>query len=112
MKQLLFNFLFFVAAAFVFIQCARFFPSNEKTLQHQLLQNKTSAITIANGNKFATNILKNRNNLKSAALVPFIHNGSVPYRMMMKINGHRIFYNPYTLFKDYNLAVNNHEDWQ
>ena len=112
MKQLLLNFLFFVAAAFVFIQCARFFPSDEKASQHRLLQNKTSAINIANGNKTAINLLKKGSTIKTTSLVPFVNDASVPYRMMMKINGHRIFYNPYILLKDYSLAKNYREDWQ
>lgn len=100
MKQLLLNFLFFVAAAFVFIQCARFFPSNEKKLQHRLLQNKTSNIIIVTGNKTAINTLKNGKNLKAGTLVPVIDNGSASHGVMMKLSSYRIFYNPYILIKD------------
>ncbi|MDR3694408.1 hypothetical protein [Mucilaginibacter sp.] len=35
MKHLLLYFLFFVGAAFIFIQCAKFFPTKNKIEKHQ-----------------------------------------------------------------------------
>jgi hypothetical protein len=60
MKHLLLYFLFFVGAAFIFIQCAKHFPSKNKVEKHQMKgqtetslsklnkQNKTAAITSGN----------------------------------------------------------------
>jgi len=60
MKHLLLYFLFFVGAAFIFIQCAKFFPTKNKIEKHQTKsqtdpgigkpsrQNSTAAITRGN----------------------------------------------------------------
>jgi len=60
MKHLLLYFLFFVGAAFIFIQCAKLFPSKNKTEKHQIKSQpetnlsrvnkkyKTAAITSGN----------------------------------------------------------------
>ena len=60
MKHLLLYFLFFVGAAFIFIQCAKLFPTKNKIEKHQTKnqpdnglnkldkQNNTAAITRSN----------------------------------------------------------------
>jgi len=40
MKQLILYFLFFVGAAFIFIQCAKFFPSDAKSPKNQVKSKK------------------------------------------------------------------------
>jgi len=60
MKHLLLYFLFFVGAAFIFIQCAKLFPSKNKIQKHKTKsqqvtrlekankQNNTAAVTTSN----------------------------------------------------------------
>ncbi|BAU55860.1 hypothetical protein MgSA37_04052 [Mucilaginibacter gotjawali] len=48
MKHLLLYFLFFVGAAFIFIQCAKLFPTKNKTEKHQTKSQPENSLSNAN----------------------------------------------------------------
>jgi hypothetical protein len=48
MKHLLLYFLFFVGAAFIFIQCAKLFPTKNKIEKHQTKSQPENSLNNAN----------------------------------------------------------------
>jgi hypothetical protein len=48
MKHLLLYFLFFVGAAFIFIQCAKLFPTKNKIEKHQTKSQPESGLSTVN----------------------------------------------------------------
>jgi hypothetical protein len=104
MKQLLLNFLFFVGSAFILVQCAKLFPTVDK-LSKRLTQSHT----------YSDNTIHNKQNKGAFAIAgaakpnpgvktPFFNNASLPYNMMVYINDHSLFYNPYINFNYYDLV--------
>jgi len=85
MKQLLLNFLFFVVAAFIFVQCAQLFPSNktaprQNVKPHQVVIQK-SASKIRAGLRFAGyNIAKAH--FRKRAIISYLNNGIFPINMI------------------------------
>jgi len=85
MKQLLLNFLFFVGAAFIFIQCAQLFPSN-KTRQQQNVKPQQvviqkSASKPQTGLRFASyNFAKVH--FRRGAIISYLDNGIFPLNMI------------------------------
>jgi hypothetical protein len=128
MKNLLVYFLFFVSAAFLLIQCARFFPSYGDPLGN-LPDGKFKSDAIDNG------AAKNTSNspanhplcltIKDAALNLYFTDQSFPLNMVKyishyqflsnqywrtnenKIETWQLFYNPYTSFTFTGLFKNN-----
>ena len=101
MKQLLLNFLFFVASALVLVACAKIFPSQDKT-------NYPTSIQPA-GNIFDKVNIKIDDKSVITGKTTFIklyqkHNS--PVNKIVKINGYRILYNPYAYSKESSLAKN------
>ena len=118
MKQLLLYFLFFVCAAFILIQCARYFPSNDKTPKgrspaakvNNQLQNKSSNTPKPN----STGFRRAQSSLVKPAFNLHFTERSFPLNMVKsishyqflsyqywsinenKIDTWRLFYNPYT----------------
>jgi hypothetical protein len=108
MKQLILNFLFFVAAAFIFIQCAKFFPTSVKTI--------TSSFA-SQGNPEKSN---SKNAVKAATFAPgepviapifntwtmgaYFNKPVFPLNMMEYIKGYSVLNNYH--FGLYNTDVN------
>jgi len=108
MKLLLLNFLFFVGSAIVFIQCAKMFPTTDKSSKHQPAGQ--TIINRANVNKPNDAALGINNtstfkfNIKNRVITPFFNNSGFPYNMMAYFNYHSLFYNPYISFNYYGFA--------
>jgi hypothetical protein len=120
MKQLILYFLFFVCAAFILIQCARYFPSNDKPLKGRSpsgkidnqLQNKSSTTQrpgTTDARRAQSSIVKPSFNLYFTEqafplnMVKYInHYQFLSYRYWSinesKIDTWQLFYNPYTSF--------------
>jgi hypothetical protein len=85
MKQLLLNFLFFVAAAFIFIQCAKLFPSQIKTtapapvIQKDKLK-KSEVENDRKGQLTSYNFLKAGS--QTGAIISYLDNGVFPLNMI------------------------------
>ena len=102
MKQLLFNILLIVGSALLFIQCAKLFSKGGKISGHPSQispvnnkQNKHSTGTMA-----ASNTINRNTGYKNETIIPFFNN-PVPYKVTVKINAHRILYNPYIFYNSY-----------
>ena len=85
MKQLLLNFLFFVGAAFVFIQCAQLFPTNKtgprKSARPQQVVRQISTSKPHTGLRFVSyNIAKAH--FKRGAIISYLDNGIFPLNMI------------------------------
>jgi|GEM_PF-2125329 len=137
MKQLILYFLFFVCAAFILIQCARYFPSSEKIqIGHSRsgktgtqLQNKSPNAQSRN----STNVRRPLSSLVKPPFNLYFTGRAFPLNMVEYINHYQflsyqywrinenkiatwqLFYNPYTSFsltglfnkRDSGLVANN-----
>ncbi|WP_428328903.1 hypothetical protein [Mucilaginibacter sp.] len=114
MKKLLLNFLFFVGAALIFLQCARLFPTPEKTLKHKAIIKKNTIAGMDKTKSPATNVFNTQNRaegFKLNAFAPIFTNPALPYLFMLKANVHRLHHS-ITGLKNYNLASNYRERLQ
>jgi hypothetical protein len=120
MKQLLLYFLFFVCAAFVLVQCARYFPTDTKTAgghspvtkPNQQVQNESSNTRPSNStyigriqsafNKPAFNLYFNEQAFPLNMVKYINHYQFLSYQYWSinenKVDTWQLFYNPYTSF--------------
>ena len=105
LKQLLLNFLFFVAAAAILVQCAKLFPTKENPSAGE---NTNAAI----GKKIdplssIPNIATIEPGLYNIVRGPFFHNSAFPYHVLTYFNSYPPFYAHYLNYNINNLAVVN-----
>jgi hypothetical protein len=97
MKQLILNFLFFVGAAFIFIQCAKFFPTNTKAsskvsksrkiTNHPAIHDHVKNSSVASGYQIAAPAFK------TGAIRSYFNSPAFPLNMMEYIKGYSVFNN-------------------
>jgi len=99
MKQLILYFLFFVGAAFVFIQCAALFPTDEKPPGNHLKSKKASehlspkAITESSG--FIPVTMMGKAAFSADAFKSYFNTTAFPLSMMQYIKGYSFLSNRY-----------------
>jgi hypothetical protein len=97
MKHLLLYFLFFVGAAFVFIQCAKFFPTKDESPKHPAKSQKNTGQTFENNPDKARFFAVNNNiikrGLRTKAFISYFDNPVFPFYMVRYIKGNSIFNN-------------------
>jgi hypothetical protein len=110
MKQLLLYFLFFVCAAFILVQCARYFPTDSKVLKHRAkggkmenpLQNKSSSAQSSNSNE-----VQHGSSLKKSAFNLYFNHRAFPLMMLKYVNHYQ-----FLSFQYWWTSDNKNNNWQ
>ncbi len=110
MKQLLLYFTFFIASSLILVQCAKLFPSKDKTtglqtpttLKVQKVKNNRADKKTAN----RTNDVNRLSIFQSSTIVPFLYNSYLPYKMILKFKNSRRLYNQYIFQKQRSVTEN------
>ncbi len=116
MKQLLLYFLFFVVSSLIFLQCAKMFPSPTTTHRHKAPVIKSNTKASFNGSKktsmnlSANSASKKNTGFSSKFILPVFSTSPMYYLSFLRMNRPGIVYNPYVIFKSYNLSQN--KKWQ
>jgi|SRR6185437_7935073 len=107
MKQLLYYFLFFVGFALILIQCAKLFPTSNKTPK----ESKARPINNTTGSKHSKETLSISNAAAVAPglntsfiFTPWFNQRFLPYHIMEYINSRPLFSNSYISFDYHNLV--------
>ena len=110
MKQLLLYFTFFIASSLILVQCAKLFPSTDKTpgiqtpttLKVQKAKYNRAAKKIEN-----ETIKVNRVSMfQSNTIIPFLYNSYLPYKIILKFKNSRRLYNQYIFQKQHSVTEN------
>jgi hypothetical protein len=115
MKQLLLNFLFFVGSAIILVQCAKLFPTTDKSSKQQsqnqakidytiFSRQTNAALAFTNTALAVTNAASFKFSFKNKQVRPLFNNSGFPYNMMAFINYHSLFYRPYMSLNYFGLG--------
>lgn len=110
MKQLLLYFTFFIASSLILVQCAKLFPSKDKTPGPQTPTTlKVQKVKYDRTDKKTTNSINKVNRIgifQSSAIAPFLYSSYLPYKMILKFKNSRRLYNQYIFQKQHSVTEN------